>query len=358
MKLTSVVALTMATTSVAALDFDIALDLDPRAVHEVEQSEASQLWQEFLARHLDDEELFGASKRALSDTIEGLLTNVVDSGTIWSLLDSLAENPDTVSNLGTVLGNAIDAGSSFISEDTINALIPSIMPVLSQVADSGVIGSTVDSLFYNETNRDILADSLGNLLRSPNSTWFTTLLKDIGEGTPLSMDVINSLINNVESKDPSTADHIVRESVFGSSSKQKRAESSGNYTGSLNEFLGNVVGSISNSNILSNVVGDVAKALNDSGVLPSIILRFVNTTEYTEMTKTLISSINATGALSHVDLNKYFVKLKKSNVLSDGTQWLLSDPSFSPQMGLWFKRMEDTGVYTDVQRNLYGPSEK
>lgn len=49
-----------------------------------------------------------------------------------------------------------------------------------------------------------------------------------------------------------------------------------------------------------------------------------------------------------------FKMQKKKNILSDGAQTVLTDPTYSPALAKLFQQMENNGVFADIQKNLYG----
>ena len=331
--------------------FDIRQDL-----HQLDDApEVLQLIQSFWDLTFESES--PNAKRDLESTVQNLAITANQLGVIWQVLDSLYENPNQVDLIGTIAGNALKGLGVFLNSGSLAALIDAGKPYINQVFDLGLIQGLASYLFSDQ-NLNITADSLGNLLRLPNSTWFSQLLLDIGDGQGIHMDHINWLILNKKSAYPETANNIVTDSVFGNPNvKAKRADdANGNYTGSLQQFLGNIVSLVGNSNVLANSVGAITGGLAKLGVLGPILLRVLNTTEYSDVLGELILAINATGALN-IDVNTYFDQLKKLGVMSDGVQFIISDPTVAPPLGLFFQRLELTGAYHDVQQNLYGPSE-
>lgn len=347
MKFTTLFTWATAACTVAATDI-FEFELDPRYEQPENEVRALEMIQDFM----DSTSSLGIAKRDLSNTVEALVDRAMDEGLIWGLLDELYANPQQVKLLGTVLGNLLSGASFAINDRTIGDLISKSGSVADEVMSLGLLQLTLDQLFFNDTNRQILADSVGNLLRLPNSTWFPVVLKKVGTRTQLTLEFVNESILNVKSQFPATANHIVQQSVFGNPSVNRKRDD-GNYTGSFSTFVGNIVGLVTNLNAVPSLIGQVCKGLNASGAVPEIALRFLNTSEYLTVAQELILSINATGAIDF-DLLGYFSTLKKLGVMSDGAQFILSHPTFGPKLGLLFQRMEQTGVYKDLQFNMYG----
>lgn len=317
--------------------------------------EALQLIQSFwdLTYGLDNDN----AKRDLESTVQNMAITANQLGVIWQVLNSLYKNPKQVELLGTVVGNALVGAGVFLNSGSLAALIDAGKPYINEVVDLGLVQGVLGYLFSDEY-LNITADSLGNLLRLPNSTWFGQLLLDIGDGQGIHMDHINWLILNKKSAYPETANNIVKDSVFGNPSDQNKRDdnANGNYTGSFQTFLGNIVSLVGNSDVLANSIGAITGGLSKLNILGPVFLRVFNTTEYTDVLGELILAINATGALNF-DLNTYFNKLKELGVMTDGVQYIISDPVVAPPLGRFFQRLEAGGAYHDLQQNLYGPSE-
>lgn len=310
----------------------------------------------------DDDVDYNLAKRDLTDIVENLLNKINSSQIIPDALGSLSTNPgeaQMIANMLSPILKGLGSLSGVISINSLQSVLELAGPLLNLTEESGVIQTTLDTLVYNDENLYKIADFAGDFLRNPNHTWFPKLLVDIGNGEPLSFEHINYLILNTKSKangtTPSNKDAVKRALQF--EERSIFSLKSSNYSGSASEFLENILGSVLNGNVFSKVTGMVLTALNETNFLSGVVLSILDDDQAQEGVTAFIKAINSTGVLDF-DLNKYFVKLKDSNMLSKGVEWILTDPDFSPRLAMIFERMENTGVYYDMQDNLYGPHKR
>jgi hypothetical protein len=312
----------------------------------------------------DSDENYSLNKRDLTDIVENLLEKINSSQIIPDALASVSTNPsefEMIANMLSPVLKGLGSLSSVINMNinTLQTLLELAGPLLNLTKESGVIQTTLNTLVYNDDNLYKIADFAGDFLRNPNNTWFPKLLVEIGNGKPLSFDLINDLILNTESKangtTPSNKNVVKRSLQF--EERSLLSIRSSNYSGSASEFFDNIFGTVLNGNIFSKVTGMILTALNETNFISGVALSIIDDDQAQEGITTILKVVNSTGLLDF-DLNKYFVDLKNSNYLSKGVEWILTDPKFSPRLALIFERMESTGVYYDIQDNLYGPHKR
>lgn len=292
----------------------------------------------------------GLAKRDSVATLEGIINSVANSGIIFDLLDEIASSDTQMDNLAnaviSILGGNLSALTSRLGGLNISLNISTIWQT---VQSSGIIPSTADGLLLNETNRDFLASRVGNILVT--QTWISQLLIDLGHEAKLSFDNIAKLIKTVKSKANGT--QVITNSDPNSKSVfiGKRSD----YQGSAQAFINNLVGQVVGSNILSQTAGDFLVALNRTGVVAPLALKLLDEPSLATIITTVSPKIYNSGELSKIDLNGPYEKLKKESLLSDGLQWVLVQPTYSPPLGLLLKYLDKNGYYQQIQDSLFGP---
>ncbi|CCE83734.1 Piso0_004320 [Millerozyma farinosa CBS 7064] len=277
------------------------------------------------------------------DQLTSILQTVNRSGVIFDILHEIAGSrveQDNLINATTTLLNTGSAmfGSYNISLNTSN--------ILNKVMSSGLIQSVADGLLLNEKNRVALTVNVGEILRT--NAGMTQLLIDLGHGHDLTVDFVADRLLNTKTKNPKYQ-HLNegKQTVL-----QKR---DGNYSGSADKFFNNLIQTILQSNLVSESTDDILQALNNSGIIVPIVLRTLNDTAIANMGKYMLTQLYYDGAFDGLDLNKYFKQVKENHALTNGVEYILTDPTYSPALAAVFKQMDDAGVYRDVQTNIYGP---
>lgn len=292
------------------------------------------------------------SKRDSVSTLEGVINSVVNSGIITDVIDEIAGSETQMDNLANatiaILGGNSSALTSLLNGYNISL---NVSALTQSVNESGIVPSTAKALLMNETNREFVAKKVGTLLVT--QVWISQLLIDLGHNGKLTFDHIAHLIKTVTSKANGTtvitnSDPNSKAVVFG-----KRADDDN--SGSAQAFFNNLVGQVVGSNIVSQSANDFLVALNRTGVVAPLTMKLMDLPSVITLVRTLSPKIYASGVLDKYDLDGGYTKLKKENVLSDGLQWILTQPKYSPPLGLLLKYLDQNGYYQQIQNNLYGP---
>lgn len=326
------------------------------------ESESSDGYSDFrlaqLYQHLTDltEEHF-VEKRddSSASTLTQVLSQVQSSGVITSVLEEIANSPTQINNLASLAESLIKNGGGVVGGLNISLNVSSL---LKTVEDSGLIFSTLDGLMFNVTNRNFLADRLGVLLK--RNPWVAQLLTDLGAGKALTVAHIADLVQNFTSK-ASNWDEMLQQTesvtsksvVFGA-----RDDSSGQYAGSAQEFLNNLINTVASSTLASQSIGDILQAVNDSAIVVPIVVDVLNSTSILRMVGSLVGKLYNAGTFDSIDLNSYYQLAKKNSLLTNAIQIALTDPTYSPPLARIFQRMEINGAFQQTQWNLHGGPDK
>lgn len=278
------------------------------------------------------------------EMIEGILKKVNNSGIITDLIDEIANSKDQQNTLVYLATNFIKNGGGKIKGININF---NISEVLDSVIKSGIINSTLDGLLLDTDNRAILADRTGHVLSKYAYT--SKILYDLGDGKKLTVENIADTVRHYKTKNP-------KYQYLNQGKQTILSARADQYSGSAKTFFNNIANTILQSELVGQSTDDFMIALNRSGIVPSIAMSLVKDTKAVEMLTYIIGKLYDNGSFDNLDLNKYFEKAKKKNILSDGAQMVLTDPTYSPPLADIFKRMENNGVFKDVELNLWGPN--
>lgn len=126
------------------------------------------------------------------------------------------------------------------------------------------------------------------------------------------------------------------------------------YAGSFNSFVGNIINTVASSSLIQGSVSDIIIALNNSGIVVPLVMEALQNPNLGTLAKTVVGRLYNSGMLDNIALDPYFQYAKKKGYLSDGLQYILTDPTYSPGLATLFKRMDDDGAYQRLQDNMYG----
>ena len=130
------------------------------------------------------------------------------------------------------------------------------------------------------------------------------------------------------------------------------------YEGSLSQFLNNAINTVVNSQLVSSSINDIVVALNQSGIITPIVLQVLQNDNLSSLVNPIVKTLYEHGAFNNLPLNYYFIYAKERNILSDGLQFVLTDPHYAPPIARLLKRMEDIGTFQYLQDNMYGPHKR
>ncbi|ODV81394.1 uncharacterized protein CANTADRAFT_45936 [Suhomyces tanzawaensis NRRL Y-17324] len=295
------------------------------------------------------------TKRDGALSIEAILTAVSKSGLISNTIDEVAGSPALMNTISQTLINVINGTNISALENGESNLPVNVTQLLDSLDRSGLVHSTLNLLLVNETNRHDLAVWSGKLLCAQPSV--AKILVDLGNGQKLTWKYLHDVIVNTKAKVPNTVGPTLKSQVvFGGDELVKRAGNSSNqYAGSAAAFLNNIIGTVVQSQIFTSTIDNTFVALNNSGVIAPITLEVLNNPNLGVIASNIAPAVYDSGVLDKIDLNKYYSLAKKKKILADGVQVMLTNPTYSPYLALFFKQMDDSGVYKQVQENLFGP---
>lgn len=341
--------------------------------------------------------------QAAVDQYVYLFQSIEQSGLIPDLLEEITNNQTQIDNLVSyielLLSGDLGGENSTISLNGISINLNTTQ-IMNAVVESGIIPSTYDQLLGNKENNQKVADFAGGVLSSPNNVWIGWLLTDLGQGHALTVPFLADLIVNTTSKantnDTNRSDINVKETpplaedvglnpeginndgttkdaVYINLQEQeakrikkreeylmsKRASDVDNqYAGSLSQFLNNAINTVVNSQLVSSSINDIVVALNQSGIITPIVLQVLQNDNLSSLVNPIVKTLYEHGAFNNLPLNYYFIYAKERNILSDGLQFVLTDPHYAPPIARLLKRMEDIGTFQYLQDNMYGPHKR
>lgn len=298
------------------------------------------LFEDFMK--LADHHLDKRSDDSKVDQLESLILQVNESGIIMDVLNQIADSKTQQNTLVNLTTNMIKNGGSSFDGIKIDF---NITELLDATISSGIINSTLDGLLLNDQNREIIGDRTGHVLSK--YAYVSKILADIGNGQEPTVEYIADTVQNFKTKNPKYQ--------YMNEGKQVVLSTRDDYSGSAQSFLNNLLNTIVSSKLVSGSIEDFLVALNRSGVAVSIAMEVVETPKITEMATYIIGQLYYNGVFDNLDTNKYFQDAKKKNILSDGAQMILTDPTYSPALAKLMKQMQDNDVYEDIRKNLYGP---
>ncbi|KAG8204535.1 PGA45, partial [Candida africana] len=213
-------------------------------------------------------------------TIEGILKAVNNSGVIWTLLDSVADDPSRIEYIGNLT-------SSFLKNYNITLNIADLLlesssltenlnitGLLSTVENSGLITSLLDGILLDENFRPRLVDLIDRLVLSQKNVLLYIFAGVLSKRDLMADgELVNVLLKRATSNDDS-------------------------YSGSLGSFLNNAASTVLSSSLVSNAAADVLNALNDTGFLVYATKRFLSSDSYINMTVALVNDIVSSSSVT------------------------------------------------------------
>lgn len=285
------------------------------------------------------------SKRdALETTLLQLIQSLNRSGVIIDVLHEIADSPEQMNTLSNWIFQFLVKAQSSNALSGLNVLI-NLTELQNTVMESGLIQSTLNGLLLDETQRNILADNIAEVL--VNYSWIGVLLKKIGADGKLNFDIIFETARSYQSKDPG----------FNGTSypKLRKRDNSSEHSGSLQAFLNNLVGSALSSQLASSSLASILAAVNDSGVVIPTLQASLGDQKILQMVGFIANKLYNFGVFDQIPLNKWFQKGKQNHFISNMLEKLLTNPTYSPPLGMVFERMENQGAFEQLRRNMYGP---
>lgn len=284
----------------------------------------------------------------LKDTLIQLIASVNQSGIIVDVLHEIALSPEQMNTLSNVI--YVTLQKFYMSSMTTSHIntTTNLTELLEIVKASGLLYSTLAGLLLDDTQRVILSDSVGELL--VNYTWISVLLNYLGENGMITVDTIFDIARNTKSKDPGfNGTQFTKRSILETNS------SSNSHSGSLQAFLSNLVGSAVRSQLAISSLETILAAVNQSGIVVPTVQGFVRDPLVLNMIGYISNKLYNYGVFDIVDINTVYQKLRNDKTLTRLGQWLLTDPVWSVALAKLLERMQNRGVFDQIQRNIYGP---
>lgn len=285
----------------------------------------------------------------LKDTLVQLILTVNQSGVIEGVLHEIAQSPEQMNTLSNAIYVSLQKVYTGSMSSHINiTTTTNITEILGIVESSGLIYSTFAGLLLDDTQRDMFADSLGEVM--VNNTWIPVLLKYVSDNGKITFDTIFDIARNTKSKDPGfNGTRYTKRSIFSTNSSNNDA-----YSGSLQAFLNNLVGSALSSQLATSSLETILAAVNQSGVVVPTVQGVVRDPLILNMFAYISNKLYNYGVFDVIDINTLYQRLRKDGTLTRLLQELLTS-LWSIPLAKIFERWEQRGVYDQVQRNMYGP---
>lgn len=284
--------------------------------------------------------------------IEGIISQVNDSGLIISALDMLAASESQQDAIVNTVAGFIRNGSNPLAGFNVSL---NVLEVKDQVLRSGLINSTADDLLKNDQNRNFLASRAGQFLSS--EIWVSVILRDIGNGHKLSTKWIADTARTFKPhrRDSSNNKDAHIQSVL--KAAHSADDSSDQYAGSAQRFFNNFINAALDSSLVNESLDDILQALNNTGIVSSVVLQVLNDDSILKMAGNIVLKLYDTGVLDNINLQYYFEQAKKKGVLANGVGFAFTDPNYSPYVGKLFQTMDNNDVFKNVQYGIYGTGE-
>ncbi|EGV62247.1 hypothetical protein PSN45_000970 [Yamadazyma tenuis] len=313
-------------------------------------------------QYITDETIFGRDEVSTS-TLDALLISVNNSGIIVDTLYEIASNDDEINSLINVTAGLLNGNTTLDSLPFLQNINISIntSQILDQVMSSGLIQSTAGCLLLDSSNRQILANITGELLRS--HTWVGQLLNNLGAGKPLTVNMIADTIQHTPNLNPkynsSAATANNKQQVLSFDTREvvdDMLSARGDYDGSAEQFLNNIINGVLQSQVFSTSLVSILQSLNNTQILCSTAMEVMQNSTILSMFPKLVGGLYEAGAFNNIDTNYYFQYAKKHAILSDYLQFFLTSPTWEPAIAALLLQMEQNGVFQDIQTGLYGPN--
>lgn len=343
-------------TMASASEFSSFIDtLDPLGNMKYEQLLESLKFIEDQSLYVRDD---GEGSNS-STTLVNILINVYESGIITDLLYEIAQSDTQINNLVNMLAGIVNG--NFSSPDSVEIFNLNISintdDLYNTVLDSGLIPSIAGGLLINETNRNTLADLVGYFLT--HEIWVAKLLNELGGGSELSVKVIADTIKNTPNLNPKYNSSIPenKQAIFNFDLLDDLLSQSKANEGSASDFFNNLINGVLSSSLFSTSLTTILNSLNESGIAVPLVMDILTNDTIVSMFPTLVSGLYDKGVFDGLDLNYYYVYAKENALLTDGLQWLLTSPKWEPPLAKLLKRMDDNGVFKDIEDGLFGPND-
>lgn len=284
--------------------------------------------------------------------IEGIISQVNDSGFIISALDVLAASESQQDSIVNAVAGFIRNGSNPLAGFNVSL---NVLEVMDQVLKSGLINSTADTLLKNDQNRNLLASRAGQFLSS--EIWVSVVLRDLANGHKLTTKWIADTARSFKPyrRDGNNNKLANLQAVL--KAAVSKDDSSDQYAGSAQKFFNNFINAALDSSLVNDSLDDILQALNNTGIISSVVLQVINDTSILKMAGNIILKLYDTGVLDNINLQYYFDQAKKKGYLADGVGFLFTDPNYSPYVGKLFQTLDSNDVFKNIQYGIYGSGE-
>ncbi|KAK6198724.1 uncharacterized protein RJT21DRAFT_122343 [Scheffersomyces amazonensis] len=337
------------TTAITAADSPTVVDiLEDWSDENQYEDRLEQIISDFVAKNSNI--FVKRADESTVDSITNILQIVNNSGIVLDILNEVASNPNSSLVISNFIIQLLKSSRGVIEGFNVTV---NFSAILSAVKASGIIESVAGGLLVNDKNRETLGNVLGPGLS--NSPWLGFLLLGLGNGHDLTVDYIADLIKTTPNKRLNASATTDSKSVAYGFHKRDDSNSTDEYSGSLQDFLNNVASQVLNSELLGSSLEDILIAVNQSGIVVPLVLEILQSPSISKMSLGLVKNLYSSGVLENVNINYYYRLAQKSNMLSEGLEYIVSDPTWSPPIGKLLLQLELSGVYQNLQDAMYGP---
>lgn len=320
--------------------------LQPNRVYEPMNREFTDLYN-MINGHMGYMFLGDLDKRdSFQDNLETLLVAFNRSGLLLQIVDQISSSPqemDTIANyLFLMLALGGDNSSLSLSSLNTSELSSTVKNLTSEI-----VQSTIQELLFVDLQLIQLANNLGSLL--VNHSWIAGAVNFIGVHGWIDIPEIFDLAENYKSKDPGF--NGTRYSVF---KRDDRSSSNDSYSGSLQSFLNNLIGSATESEFASASATSILEAVNDSGIVPSVLQQLLGDGNFFTIIGYVSKKLNSYGVFDAFDLKSEFKEQRDSGKLSSSLNYALGDPIFSPRIARIFYQLKNNGAFKQLRYNFLG----
>lgn len=281
---------------------------------------------------------------ATADLLQSVLLQLNNSGVVSQVLHQIANSPEEMNTLSNYIFQILVSVLTGKAIKGLNVTVNATQ-IIDSVNKSGIIQSTLSSLLLDDTQLGLLAAGVGETM--VNNTWLPRVIYSFADTGHLTFQTIFNLARDTKSKDPG----------FNGTTYQplQLLKRDGNYQGSIQNFLNNLIGSGLTSSLFLESLESILLGVKNSGVVISLVQSAVSDPKIQYMGGFIANKLYNYGVFDQINLDNLIQKYKKNGVIRDQTQFILTDPKWLPPVAKLFLQWYNLGVNEQVRKNMYGP---
>lgn len=292
---------------------------------------------ECFGKDFENEDEHMTKRDAFEDNLENLLIMFNNSGILLDLIHQISNSPlqmDSITNLIIqLLGRVLNMNGS--------VSLGNMTQLINETAEVGI--SALTELFFVDLQRNMLANSVGSVLA--NYSWIGSIVNHIGVHGWITIPKVFEIARDYKSRDPS----------FNGTRYTRRKRDEGNsYNGTFQSFLDNFINSAVNSQLVATSSTSVLNALNNSGILPSVVQQLAGDQDFFYLVGYIANRLYDYGVLDVIDLNALYKRAKRDRILERYLEFGLSNPTWAPQVGRFIYQLRENGALRQFKLNLLG----